>query len=56
MDHDPAEIADSAFAIAFAINLLRSMSDKARMEVFSMFCKECGADHPTSECFCWRDD
>ena len=36
--------------------LLDRMTNKERMEVFSHYCKYCGAKRPTSECYCYRDD
>lgn len=36
--------------------LLDKMTDAERLEIFSHYCKHCGAKKPTSECYCYRDD
>lgn len=36
--------------------LLDKMTDTERLEIFSHYCKHCGAKRPTSECYCYRDD
>jgi hypothetical protein len=36
------------------INMLKSLSDEERLEVFRCFCKYCGCDNP--KCQCWNDD
>lgn len=36
--------------------LLDNMTDEERLEIFSHYCKHCGAKVPTSECYCYRDD
>lgn len=35
---------------------LLAMSPEDRKDVFMKFCQHCGADHPESQCTCWRDE
>lgn len=35
-------------------DLLDQMTEEQRLELFDMFCKECGSDDP--DCQCWNDE
>lgn len=56
MAEDRTKVKPAPQVVHYAIQLLRSMEEDERMQVFAEFCTECGANLPTSECTCWRDD
>jgi hypothetical protein len=38
----------------FILKLLKRLSNKKRLDVFSNFCLRCGSDNP--KCQCWNDE
>lgn len=37
-----------------ALRLMRTLGEDARVDVMSNFCKQCGSDNPS--CQCWNDE
>jgi hypothetical protein len=36
------------------VEILKSLNEEERMQVFNRFCKHCGSDDPN--CQCWNDE
>lgn len=48
------EYPETIAAIRAAVEALSEMAEEDRLEIFAHFCKHCGGDDPS--CQCWNDE